>query len=97
MTYLKHILQLSFLIFPLTAQAQMSDLSCDDSTRMRKMLVDVLGATRQNVGLRDPETLLEIWVLPRNSDWFIVQSYSNGTSCIVAMGEHWQDDTAGPA
>lgn len=76
----------------------MSDLSCDDSARLNETLVDVLGATRQSTGLRDPDTILEVWVLPRNSEWFIVQSYSNGTSCIVAMGEHWQkEETAEPA
>lgn len=81
----------------MTAQAQISDLSCDDSTRLNERLVNVLGATRQSSGLRDPETILEIWVMPRNSEWLIVQNYSNGTSCIVAMGEHWETDTIGPA
>ncbi len=75
----------------------MSDLSCDDRARMNETLKDVLGATRQGMGLRDPDTMLEIWVMPRNSEWLIVQNYSNGTSCIVAMGEHWEGDEIGPA
>ena len=84
----------ALLALPFPAQAQMSDLTCDDSTRMNERLVDVFGATRQSTGLRDPETILEVWVLPRNNEWLIVQNYSNGTSCIVAMGEHWEDDNA---
>lgn len=87
----------SLLTLPLPALAQVSDLSCDDSARMNERLVDVFGATRQSTGLRDPETVLEVWVLPRNSEWLIVQNYSNGTSCIVAMGEHWEDDNPEPA
>ncbi|WP_390910378.1 hypothetical protein [Pseudosulfitobacter sp. SM2401] len=47
--------------------------------------------------MRDPETLLEIWVTERNGDWIIVQNYTNGTSCIVAMGEHWEGEIPGPA
>ena len=96
---MRHLTPLIFvaIAFASTAQAKMPEISCDDSARLNETLVDVLGATRQSSGLRDPETLLEVWVLPRNSEWFIVQSYANGTSCIVAMGEHWQDDNAGPA
>tara|TARA_E500000178_G_C16390577_1_gene474261 strand:+ start:319 stop:513 length:195 start_codon:yes stop_codon:yes gene_type:complete len=64
---------------------------------MAHMLTNALGAERQERGLRDPETLLEIWVTQRNGDWIIVQNYTNGTSCIVAMGEHWESEIPGPA
>ncbi|MFK7878364.1 hypothetical protein [Roseobacter sp.] len=82
---------------PELAQARMSDVSCDDSARMTETLNNVLGAERQGMGLRDPETRLEVWVTTRNGDWLIVQSYANGTSCIVAMGEHWEGSHANPA
>lgn len=85
------------MLLPAAAQAQLSDLNCDDSARLRATLTDVLGASRQAMGLRDPDTTLEIWVMPRNSEWLIVQSYANGTSCVVAMGEHWEDELSGPA
>ncbi|MGR3503947.1 hypothetical protein [Pseudaestuariivita sp.] len=75
----------------------MSDVSCDDSARMMSMLTDVLNAERQGMGLRDPETMLEVWVSRKNGEWLIVQTYANGTSCIVAMGEHWEAIPAGPA
>lgn len=97
MTRFIRLFAVSLLALPIPAQAQMSDLTCDDSTRMNERLVDVFGATRQSTELRDPETILEVWVLPRNSEWLIVQNYSNGTSCIVAMGDHWEDVNAGPA
>ncbi len=82
---------------PAQAQAQMSDVNCDDSTRMTKTLTEVIGAERQGMGLRDPETMLEVWVTESNGDWLIVQSYANGTSCVVAMGEHWEKSLANPA
>lgn len=89
-------LSICFLI-PAPADAQMVDVSCDDSTRMTHMLTNALGAERRGMGLRDPETLLEIWVTQRNGDWIIVQNYTNGTSCIVAMGEQWEGVFPGPA
>lgn len=97
MTHFRYLSAFVFLVLPTLAQAQISDLSCDDSTRMTQRLTEVLGATRHSSGLRDPETILEIWVLPRNSEWLILQSYANGTSCIVAMGEHWETQAIGPA
>jgi len=93
----------SFLILaiaaalPTLASAKMGDVSCDDSARMTNMLIEVLGAERQGMGLRDPETMLEVWVTRRSGDWMIVQNYANGTSCIVAMGEHWEATQPGPA
>ena len=85
------------IALPFSASAKLSDVSCDDSARMNVMLTEVLGAERQGMGLRDPDTMLEVWVTSRNGEWLIVQSYANGTSCIVAMGEHWEPNEAGPA
>ena len=79
------------------AQPRMAEVSCDDSARLAQRLTTVLGAERQATGLRDPETLLEIWVARKSGDWLIVQSYANGTSCIVAMGEGWESGLASPA
>ncbi|WP_299687744.1 hypothetical protein [uncultured Tateyamaria sp.] len=80
---------------PALAHASMADVSCDDSARMTHTL-EVLGAERQGMGLRDPETTLEVWVTRRNGDWMIVQTYTNGSSCIIAMGAHWEDVAPGP-
>ena len=86
-----------FLTLPALAHAKISDVSCDDKARMMTTLTEVLGAERQGMGLRDPDTMLEIWVTRRNGEWLIVQNYANGTSCIVAMGDHWEDLPTGPA
>ena len=32
---------------------------------------------------------MEVWTDPYG-DWTLVVSYATGTSCIVAMGQHWQ-------
>lgn len=85
------------LTLPTFVHAKMSDVSCDDSARMTAMLKDVMRAERHGMGLRDPETMLEIWVTRQNGEWVIVQNYANGTSCIVAMGDHWEASLAGPA
>jgi len=78
------------LSVPASLHAKLADVSCDDSVRLTHTLTQEMGAERQGMGLRDPETMLEVWVTRRNGDWMIVQNYANGTSCIVAMGDHWE-------
>ena len=87
----------SGLVLSGPAVAAMADVSCDDSARMAETLTTVLGAERQGMGLRDPETMLEVWVTRTNGSWMIVQNYANGTSCIVAMGDHWEGVVKEPA
>lgn len=92
----------TFLLAPLvalpaSAETRMNDVSCDDSDRLEVTLTKVMGAERQGTGLRDPETILEVWVTRTSGDWLIVQSYANGTSCIVAMGENWEGSVPAPA
>ncbi len=84
------------LSLPAVSQARMPDLKCDDSARMMQTLTHVLGAERHGRGLRDPDTMLEVWVERKNGDWIVVQTYANGTSCIVALGEHWQGRPPAP-
>ena len=75
----------------------MAEIECDDSARMTHRLSHGLGAERRGTGLRDPGTVVEVWVAPASGDWLIVQRYANGTSCIVAMGADWERDLSGPA
>jgi hypothetical protein len=95
----KRLLYLLFFVatLPGIAQANLSDLTCDDSVRLNETLTDVMGAKRQGQGLRGPGTVLEVWVKARTGDFMIVQNYANGTSCIVALGEHWEATDHNPA
>lgn len=82
---------------PAVAQTQTADLTCDDGTRLKRVLSTVMPAERRAFGLRGPEAVLEVWIEPRTQDWTLVQTYANRTSCIIAMGEHWEEMTTAPA
>lgn len=84
-------------VSPVASAAQMADVTCDDRGRLTATLTETLGAERQGMGLRDPETMLEVWVTPVSGDWLIVQHYANGTSCIMAMGAYWESASTNPA
>ncbi|MEP2655321.1 MAG: hypothetical protein ABJH07_06080 [Sedimentitalea sp.] len=78
------------LVCPQIVAAELSDFACDDRARLQYQLSDVLGAKKQGQGLRGPDAVIEVWTEPHSGDWTMIQNYANGTSCIVAMGEHWE-------
>lgn len=86
-----------FMAFPALTQTPNTDVTCDDSARLERMLSTVMHAERRALGLRGPDTVLEVRIDPRTQDWTLVQTYSNGTSCIIAIGEHWEEVTPAPA
>jgi hypothetical protein len=75
---------------PRPASAHLGDVHCDDSARLERALGAIHGARKLGRGMRGPDVLLEIWIAPSSGDWTLVQTYANGTSCIVAMGEDWE-------
>lgn len=74
--------------------ANIGNLVCEDSTRLAAQMKVAHGARRHGVGMRGPDALMEVWVSPANADWLLVQVNANGTSCIVAIGENWEDTIA---
>lgn len=84
----------AFVIGPRSEAAAISDLFCDDSARLEKQLLTIHGAQKMGRGMRGPDALLEVWIAPSSGDWTLVQNYANGTSCIVAMGQHWEAITS---
>ena len=83
------ILCLSALMpLPALAESPIAELVCAPKAEMEQRLAIRFGSSRTATGLRDPETLLEVWTSPQGR-WTLVQSHANGQSCIVAMGEGW--------
>jgi len=75
---------------PATAQP-LADIICSPTDQLRTRLTVQYGAERQAAGLREPEQVMEVWT-DKNGGWTLVMRYASGTSCIVAMGEHWVDE-----
>ena len=76
---------------PGTRAASIGDILCEDSARLAEQIRVAYGARKHGVGMRGPDALMEVWVSAANDDWLLVQVHANGTSCIVALGENWQD------
>lgn len=81
---------------PGMAASPIAEVLCDTTERMRDKLERQFGTQQHARGLRGPEQVMEVWTGPRG-DWTLVLTYAGGQSCIVAMGEDWQDMAQDPA
>ena len=85
------LISVALILVPQVALAQLGHVVCDDRDRLEAQLFGTNGAVRQGRGMRGPDALFEVWIEPKSGDWTLIQSYPNGTSCILAMGEHWEN------
>lgn len=73
-----------------SAADRVANVLCDERDTLRKLLKTQYGARMNGRGIRGPDTVLEIWAAPSSGDWTLVQTYSSGQACIVAMGRDWE-------
>lgn len=89
----RRLIPLLALAGPAAAQSPIAEVICVSRTELVHRLK---GAEVTGSGLRDTETVLEVWTRA-SGDWTLVQSYADGTACILAMGEAWEAVTPPPA
>ena len=91
----------ALLLVLLAGVAQASPIAeviCAPTGEMQDRLTTQMRSERAAIGLRDSEQVMELWTARDGESWTMVVAYASGTSCIVAMGQHWQDLLAdGPA
>jgi Flp pilus assembly protein TadB len=83
-------IMLAVLLWSTAAQAggPIAEVICAPRDVMLQRLTTTQGAALAATGLRDTETVMEVWTSPKG-DWTLVQSYTDGQSCILAMGADW--------
>ncbi len=91
----KRILTTSVLILglaavgPPDAQAQMA---CGARNSVVAKLSEDYGEIRHGGGLASPTAIIEIWASEATGTWTILKTTPNGFTCIMAVGDGWQDD-----
>lgn len=78
---------------PVSAQSPIAEVIC---LPRKELITRMTGAEVAGLGLRDTEVVVEVWTRP-SGDWTLVQSYANGTACILAMGKDWEALVPPPA
>ena len=91
----KRLLTTSVLILgmaavgPPDAQAQMA---CGARDSIVAKLGDKYGEVRRGGGLAGPTAIFEIWASEATGSLTILKTTPNGLTCIIAVGDAWQDD-----
>jgi hypothetical protein len=89
----RRLIPVILLAGPAAAQSPIAEVICVPRAELVQRLA---GAEVSGSGLRDTETMLEVWT-KASGDWTLVQSYADGTACILAMGEAWEAAIPPPA
>ncbi len=76
--------------FATAAQAQMA---CGLRGSVVEELGETYGEVRRGGGLAGPTAIYEIWASEATGTWTILKTTPNGFTCIMAVGDGWQDDT----
>ncbi len=81
-----------FLFITITpAQAQMA---CGTRDSVVEKLGEKYGEVFRGGGLAGPTAIFEIWASPEGDQtWTILKTTPNGLTCVMAVGDGWQDDT----
>ncbi|MCU0909737.1 MAG: hypothetical protein MUF73_20510 [Rhodobacteraceae bacterium] len=75
---------------PVSATTPIAEMLCSLQSDMHTRLSVQFRAERSAMGIRDADSVMEVWTEPDTGDWTMVVTYASGTSCIVAMGQGWE-------
>ncbi|MEM8631213.1 MAG: hypothetical protein AAGF74_08245 [Pseudomonadota bacterium] len=78
------------------AYTPIAEIICAPSDEMRERIMLQYGQRLQSSGVRDPDSMVEVWSSDRGR-WTLVIAYASGNRCIVAMGQDWNVEPAPPA
>ena len=95
----KRILTTSVLILGLAAVGTpdaRAQMACGTRDAVVAKLGDRYGEVRRGGGLAGPTAVYEIWASEATGTWTILKTMPNGISCVMAVGEGWQDDADRP-
>ncbi len=70
------------------AKSPIAEVICAKRAEMVQKLTVTYHSSVAATGLRDMEAAIEVWADP-DGRWTLVQTYTDGMTCILAMGEAW--------
>ena len=77
------------LFATLSATAQ-SSRACGPRAQVLERLATVYGETRQSIGLRDDNTVMEVFAAGPGGSWTITVTTAGGLTCLLAAGESFE-------
>lgn len=73
------------------AQAQTARTICGDRDQIVDTLTGRLGETAQSWGMGPSGRIVEVYASEETGTWTITITAPNGTTCLVAAGQYWEN------
>jgi len=73
------------------AQAQTARTICGDRDQIVDTLTGRLGETAQSWGMGPSGRIVEVFASEETGTWTITITAPNGTTCLVAAGQYWEN------
>ena len=74
-----------------SASAQSSTRNCGPRDMVVERLAAGYGETRQSMGLGADSSVIEVFASPETGTWTITVTTPNGTTCLVASGQAFEE------
>ncbi|MBM7069445.1 hypothetical protein [Actibacterium sp. 188UL27-1] len=65
---------------------------CGPRTEVVRKVEHQFGETRRGMGLRGQGSVMELFTSDERGTWSLVRTYTNGESCVEAVGQDWTPD-----
>lgn len=86
----KHPLAAAIALLILAAPATAQSGNCGNHDAIVAQLANKYGESRQNMGLNQDNSIVEIFASDTTGTWTILVTMPSGISCLVAAGQNWE-------
>lgn len=87
-------ISITLLHFTPHAEATEAQPTCAARAQVIERLSAQFGETPRGIGLRQNDGLVEVFASEKTGSWTILMTRPDGQTCLVAAGQHWEDDAA---
>jgi hypothetical protein len=77
---------------PFLISAAQAQIACGEREAVVQQLSETHREVRKGSGLASQSALFEVWASTTTGSWTILKTTPNGMTCVMAVGQGWQDD-----
>lgn len=88
---MRSLVLILLIILAFASQEARAQGNCAERAIVTEHLASKFGEDFAGGGLRNAQSIFEVWVSHENGTWTIIQTQADGTSCVMASGTHWRD------
>ncbi len=82
---------LALFVLPISAHAQTARTICGERDHIVNTLTGRFGETPQSWGMGPGNRIVEVYASEETGTWTITVTAPNGTTCLVASGQYWEN------